>query len=230
MLNDRFDNELEDVVKAYPTLIIVQIQEERILKGEIEIIDTAQKVWDKYHIEIHPTEKYPLLFPKVFETGNKIPKIADWHINQNDYSCCIDVETSQFIKCNNGINMMHFIEKEVIPYFANQTHRIKEGYYLNGEYAHGLLGHIQFYMQKLQAPNFFKCIEWLQNMYNGLQPIRTSICYCGTNEKYRKCHKKIYDEINCIDKSLIAYHLQQFINIYKTPTHFYYIKTTLGIE
>ena len=46
---------------------------------------------------------------------------------------------TQKIICKNGLYVSDYINNYAIPYFANQTFRIREGYYRHGEYSHGIL-------------------------------------------------------------------------------------------
>ena len=177
----------------------MELDGEKILKGELDIIDTTGKPWDTYQIEIKGSDGYPYSFPKLFETENAFPKILDWHVYEfNDKSCCVDVTPNELIICKSGLNIIDYIERFVIPYFANQSFRIREGYYLYGEYAHGIFGRIQFYQSKLRAKNPNELLRMFYLIVNDYNPERTAFCPFCSKTKFRKCHKAAFAELSII--------------------------------
>src|SRR5690242_16830788 len=104
MKNDQFERDIEIVPKDFNKLVIVNIDGENILKGELDIIDNVGKFWGTYSVEIKGSRDYPQQFPKLFETNNAFPKIMDWHVYEQDGSCCIDVPPNELIICSNGLH------------------------------------------------------------------------------------------------------------------------------
>lgn len=198
----------------YPGLMLDTSSENAVLKGEIKIIDEYGKFWESYNIEIHYREGFPYKFPAVYETSCKIPKIADWHMNE-DGSCCIKVLPEELITCKNGITVREFIDQEVIPYFFNQTHRRVEGYYANGEYAHGIQGIYEFYSRVLETKeDVLGTVRMLLFIAQNKKPIRTANCFCGRDEKFRKCHRVAYERLSVIDKEYLNQHAQLIAKSY----------------
>ncbi|WP_139240388.1 ubiquitin-conjugating enzyme E2 [Fodinibius roseus] len=198
-----FVNQLAPVIEKYPDFEVASENGKKYLKGNLAIIDDAGKNWGTFQVEIRNKEGFPYRFPKVFETSERIPKIADWHIYK-DGSCCIDVLPSEIIKCRDGITIVGFIENELTPYLFNQTYRMEEGFYVNSGYAHGLMGIYEFFSSKLETGNDIRKTLFLMN-YIATKPRlnRSNKCFCGSNELFRKCHMKAYDELNKLDKSFL---------------------------
>ena len=204
----KFVGQVREVSDQYPKLSHIEVNGKAVLKGEIDIVDRDGKYWDSYLIEIHYREGFPNRFPLVFETGQKIPKIGDWHINEDDKSCCIKVLPEELIICKDGIFLTDFIAKEVIPYFFNQTYRRVEGYYANGEYSHGVHGIYEFYSEILNTgSNIKKTIQILFSILKNDKPGRTHDCFCGSGEKFRKCHRKAYKYLSMIDSEELSRHI-----------------------
>jgi len=195
MKNEQFENDIKVVPVLPSKLAIVEIDGEQILKGELDIIDSNGRLWDTYQIEIIGSDNYPYGFPKLFETTNAFPKIADWHVYENDESCCIDVPPSEIIICKLGLNVVDYIQQFAVPYFANQTFRIREGYYRYGEYSHGIFGRIEFYQKKLKAKNPAEFIEMFRLILNNYNPSRTAYCPFCHKVKFRHCHRDVFREL-----------------------------------
>jgi hypothetical protein len=198
-----FVHQMDEAITKYQKLQKDVFEGRQILKGDIDLIDYTGKLWDVYSIEIHFEEGFPYSFPSLVETGGKIPKIADWHVYEDTGSCCVEVLPLEILRCLNGITLNEYIKEFVLPYLFNQTHRRIEGYYVNGEYAHGLKGIYEFYSSILNTNNNIKLTVELMNYIgsNG-RPERTSACFCGSGNKYRNCHKVSYEKLKPIGKIL----------------------------
>ncbi|HEU5365439.1 MAG TPA: hypothetical protein VFU62_07900 [Hanamia sp.] len=219
MKNVRFEKDISLVLELFDKLNIVEENGERYLKGSLDIIDGTGKLWDTYNVEIRGSENYPYFFPKLFETNNAFPKNVDWHVYENDFSCCIDVPMSEQIICKNGLNVADYIKQYAIPYFANQTYRIREGYYLYGEYSHGILGRLEFYQSKLKAKNVTELIKMFDLIIEDYNPDRRAICPFCDKEKFRRCHRDTFRDLQPM-KGLLANDRLALLKILKVNPNF----------
>lgn len=190
-----------------------------VLCGELDIIDAKGKLWETYQVEIHYIDDFPHRFPTLYETGDKIPKIADWHIYEDTLACCVKVRPAEIMRCVNGITVSEYIEEEALPYLFNQTHRRLEGFYVNGEYAHGLKGIYEFYSQELKTrddiPRTVQMMRWIAM---NEKPVRTAQCFCGSEKKFRNCHRDAYERLKLVgDKALLSdcYTIGKAIGMFK---------------
>lgn len=203
MKNVQFENDILGLPEVFDKLSIVEENEERFLKGSLDIIDGTGKVWETFQVEIKGSESYPYAFPRLYETNNAFPKNADWHVYENDFSCCVDVTPNEIIICKEGLNVVDYIKQYAIPYFANQTYRIREGYYLYGEYSHGILGRLEFYQSKLKAKNPTELIMMFDLIIKDYNPDRTACCPFCHKEKFRRCHRDAFRDLQLM-KGLLA--------------------------
>lgn len=203
---DLFKDQTPPVLAKYPKILEVNIDEYSILKGEIDVIDLNGKFWETYSIEIHCSDQFPLRFPRLYETSNKFPKIADWHVFEDSGTCCVKILPEELIKCLKGITLLEYLDQEVLPYFFNQTHRKVEGYYVNGEYSHGLKGIIEFYSRVLKTDNLDQILRLILFISGNSRPDRTSQCFCGSNQKFRKCHRDSFDKLVALGKDTLETH------------------------
>ena len=202
-MNQAFQNDLSEVITKFPSLSVRHFNGKDILKGILDICDESSEVAGSFSVEIHPTEKFPYRFPKLYEVGGDIPCEADWH-KYNDESCCITVEQDEILICKNGIKLLYFIEKMVIPYFANQLYRIRTGNYLN-EYPHGKDGIRLFYSELFKSRDikFWQlCFDYA---FNNTKVRRNDGCYCNSGEKYKKCHMLVEEKLRIIGRQRVMY-------------------------
>ncbi|MCK9234361.1 MAG: hypothetical protein WCR58_10785 [Bacteroidales bacterium] len=223
MKNVQFEKDILLVPNLFDKLSIVEENEERFLKGSLDIIDGTGKVWETFDVEIKGSESYPYSFPKLFETNGAFPKNADWHVYENDASCCVDVPMNEKIICKNGLIVSDYITQYAIPYLANQTYRIREGYYLYGEYSHGILGRLEFYQSKLKAKNLAELIKMFDLIIKDYNPDRRSMCPFCHKEKFRRCHRDAFRDLQLV-KGFLAKDGLIFLKVfeenlnYKLPT------------
>lgn len=209
-----FLDQIPLVLDKYPKLLKIERDNKFILAGEIDIIDNEGKHWETYTVEIFCSDAFPNRFPDLYETGGKIPKIADWHIYEDTLSCCVKILPEEILRCLKGISVEEYITGEVLPYLFNQTHRRVEGYYVNGEYGHGGLGFYEYYSHELKTGDLEQIALLLHAIATRPKPDRTSICFCGSGVKYRYCHRAIYEKFSPLGKDMLIEHATLFYNIY----------------
>lgn len=219
MKNVKFEEDILFVPDEFDKLSIVEENEERFLKGSLDIIDGTGKIWEIFQVEIKGSESYPYAFPRLYETNNAFPKNADWHVYENDFSCCVDVPMSEKIICKNGINVLDYIKQFAIPYFANQLFRIREGYYLYGEYSHGIKGRLEFYQSKLKAISPAQLITMFDLILKDYNPDRRELCPFCHKEKFRRCHRNSFREMQQI-KEYVAQDRMTLLKILKINPDF----------
>lgn len=201
-MNKLFENELQNAIKKYPDLIVRKNSDgSEYLKGILNIPDDTGNIADSFSIEIHATAKFPYRYPKVYEVGGDIPMEADWH-KYNDNSCCLTVEQEELIDCHYGITLIYFIERVVIPYFANQIYRKTTGHYLN-EYPHGIDGVRLFYSNLFESDDKNLWKTCVINCFTKGKFERNHKCYCGSGRKFKTCHLPVEDKLQILGKEKV---------------------------
>ena len=215
MRNYFFESQLPAACLAFPSLKVIKENGEKFLRGELQIIDATGKLWDTYIIEIKSSLEFPYRFPKLYEIGGAFPKIMDWHVYEEDDSCCVDVIQNELILCKQGISLMNYLNQFAVPYFANQTFRRKEGYYLYGEYSHGIFGRIEYYQNKLNAKSLAQLIVMLKFVVFGPDLSRNAKCPFCTKTRFRKCHQHPIKELKSI-KDFVHFDLTTQLSPFST--------------
>lgn len=170
--------------------------------GSLPLMDDDGVQIDSFDIKIICTPDYPQTFPHVFETGGRIPLNIDWHV-YSDGHCCLCSIPEEIIVCNKGIDITTFIATQVTPYFFNQKYREMHGFFLK-ERSHGERGNIEFFEDTFGTSNLNKIKRLLSFIVNNEEPNRVSECFCGSGEKYRKCHRQAYKLLKPLPKIVLT--------------------------
>lgn len=200
-----FNEQLHDVIRKYHNLKIIQNKDGiSFLRGTLDIPNDNIEIVGTFLVEIYCSEKFPYRFPILFETGGEIPNEPDWHKYKNA-SCCITIWPDEILKCKNGISVSLFIEKHAVPYFANYLYKRQTGEYKNGEYAHGISGTNQFYESLMKTSNRDLWNQYFKNTFQNLKVgcERNDICFCGSGDKYKQCHLKVFNTLRQIGERQI---------------------------
>lgn len=190
-----FIAECADTIKHYPSLQMGFEEGIPFLSGELFLLDTFGNIYDTYSVKIKSSDKYPSLFPQVFEIGGRLPINQDWHIYESTGSCCIKAKPEELLICSKGITLAAFINEQVEPFFANQTFRRENGFYLK-ERSHGILGTIESLKELFKTKSIVSVAQNLEFILRQKEPGRTHLCFCGSGIKYRKCHRSTYRGIS----------------------------------
>jgi hypothetical protein len=194
------DKDIKEVISNFKDLKYELKNGLSYLVGKIDIYDNSGNIYyDTFDIEIIIPKNYPFGFPKLFEIGDKIPKIPDRHIYTNDHSCCVCILQIAEMEARNGISIFNYIKKYVIPFFANQIYYENKKEWANGDYKHGFNGILQYYEEILETSQI-EIIYSLINTFRNNKISRNEICFCKSGKKFKKCHLSIFDKLSNIPK------------------------------
>lgn len=204
-----FRTHAEEVLPNYNGLSLADNKEGVPELSGVISLEQSGVIVDSYSIRIVPTKDYPLWFPNVFETENRIPCNTDWHVHKDSHFCLCTVP-EEMLKCKKGYALTQFIEHEVKPFLYNQTHRRKYGYFIN-ERSHGFKGELEYYRDVLHLNDVVDIARFFRFVLQRKEPGRTAICFCGSGMKYRKCHKDAYRMFSGLDDDELRLIFQRII-------------------
>lgn len=179
------------------------------IRGSLDLVDPDNgKVWDVYEVRILVSPNYPRTIPTLIETGKKIERIDDLHIDENGV-CCLAPRVEEFLILGYQYNLADFIKKLVIPFLANQKLiSLGEKSWNIGEYSHFGQGVLEYYKEKLgisSMEHVLSCIRYLSGSYKlG----RNDPCFCNGDKKFKDCHQKKLYLFSKIDKNIFAQDLK----------------------
>jgi len=160
-------------------------------------------------------------FPVVIETGDRIEKIPDRHINGDGTTCICGPIGKRTYEQNNP-TIEKFFSEYLVPYFASQTYYEKYGKWPFGELSHGVLGVLEdinehwpaalesefliFALQQVSTQCRKTEIELLKKMIVEKAKIKAhKNCLCSSGCRFSECHGQAFDAIYKLRKEWRKY-------------------------
>lgn len=192
--------EIDEVLKTYNSMSYDS--ENHSLEGELFI-----SKGDSYQVSIE-LEPYPELFPRVFETEDRIPRKMDRHCYTDTGSCCLTTLAKAQVLLKTKITSLKvFISEIVIPYFRNNSYFEINKKYKTDEYSHGALGVVEGYREILKTDNDLMIAKLMYHRLEGVKLKIRAPCYCGSGVTMKKCqrglHSLCYKEFRLISKDVL---------------------------
>ena len=177
---------------AFPSLEIEEDKGFVHVKGVFPVI-AESKIIDNFTLDIELPLDYPKSVPKIWETGGRIPRIGDRHVNTLDYTLCLFLADERWKYYPEGSTIIDFLKGPVTYFLWNQINFEATGKWINGERGHNVLGVAEYYTEELQTRDPRKVLNFLR--YLGKKTIKGHWeCWCGSTKKLRNCHiKKLLD-------------------------------------
>lgn len=186
--------EMQELVKAaYPTLHVIVEDVSVYIRGSLFLYDMDTRLEiDRYSIEVELLSNHPKSIPLVKETGGRIPRIPDRHIN-DDGTACLFVPDERWKHYPKSATIVDFIGGPVYQFFLGQTYFEVTGHWPFGQRKHGVEGLLESYTEILGTKEFkviYNFISYLsKNQIKGHWS-----CYCQSGKRLRHCHlKKVFE-------------------------------------
>ncbi len=162
--------------------------------GVPRITGTIPVPSDRYSIEILFLRDYPKTLPQVRETGGRIPRTCDRHVNQSDGTACVCIPDEWIIQRPDE-SFSTFLKGPVYNFFLSQkTFEVQREWPL-GQRPHGNPGLLEFYQE------FFKTTD-PQLIKKHLECLSRKAlkghwdCPCGSGKRLRNCHHQKLVELS----------------------------------
>ena len=154
-----------------------------------------------------------------YESSNPNLKPEDLHVNPSGAVClCIKPEEAENLPA--GFNIADFLNNLVIPFFYAQSHFEQYNSWPWGQYSHGNLGFIEWYLrQKGSTHQAMSDFLGRLKKYNNWQILKQllesrynvkghHLCICGKNEKFRKCHPEVLQGVWKLKKDIKRFSIE----------------------
>ena len=150
-------------------------------------VQSKDLVIDHYQIELTFPETFPAVYPDVMETGERIPREDNLHVNPSG-SLCLGVPEELGQTVPEASDIARFLSKAVNDFFLQQVVYAVDKKFL-GEHDHGLKGRLDYYGElfpdaKGDARKLRRCIDLL--LAHEI-PGRAFCPICGTI-RLKNCH------------------------------------------
>lgn len=154
--------------------------------GSAGVRGTISVPGDRYRIEIIFLDDYPSSLPQVRETGGRIPRISDRHVNPKDGTACLFIPDEWFVQRPDA-TFLTFLRRPVFNYFLSQKVFETSGTWPLGERRHGNDGLYDFYLECFGTSDPTATKKYLQCLSH--HTIKGHFeCPCGSGKRLRTCH------------------------------------------
>lgn len=189
-------------LRSYPGLVLNK--NPLRIEGKFTLKDKADKELAAYRIKIMITwSSFRTCFPDVFLLDN----LLTWHIDRHIYKTgklCLATRFKQALTYQvRKLELDEFLNNVLAPFLATQT-LIEEGQlteFPQGERSHGTLGLVEEYTEFFSVDTPEEAVNYLQAYLDKLG--RNSCCFCGSGNKYKRCHLSDLKKINFVDRGIL---------------------------
>lgn len=156
-------------------------------------VSGSDEIDDSYKLVIVVPEKFPQAIPKVKETGGKIPRDGNFHVNP-DGTLCLGSPLRLLRKVHNAPNLTGFADKCLVPYLYAVSYKLMHGGdFVFGELAHGDQGIVEDYSVMLGLKKRHQVTQAIQLLGIKKRIANKKPCPCGCGKRLGACqfHHKL---------------------------------------
>lgn len=174
-----------------PELHWVVEDQTAFLRGTFHVVHEGDLI-DRYKVEIEFPHNYPDERPVVRETDDRIPLIAERHMNR-DGTACLFLDDEYEWRHPDGMSFQDFLDQAMMSYFICQSYYERTGEWLLDDRAHSAAGVVEFYEEILGTEKVGVILEYLDYIERDAKGHWD--CPCGSGERVRNCHQDLMWEL-----------------------------------
>tara|TARA_R110000851_G_scaffold243845_2_gene396645 strand:- start:7375 stop:8034 length:660 start_codon:yes stop_codon:yes gene_type:complete len=184
-------NNLSQFLRDYPGMSTAPCKDAGIcLRGKFRFkasVSGGDEIDDSYKLEIVVPEKFPQALPKVKETGGKIPRDGNFHVNP-DGTLCLGSPLRLLRKVHSAPNLTGFADKCLVPYLYAVSYKLMHGgEFVFGELAHGGQGIVDDYSVMLGLKERHQVTRAIQLLGLKKRLANKKPCPCGCGKRLGAC-------------------------------------------
>jgi len=174
------------VVEAFPALSLAESDAEVVLTGTF-VLEQEGVAFDAYEIRLHVPLDFPASEPALFETGARIARSADLHVN-DDGSACYEV-FEYWLATTDDSSLLGFVRGPMLNFFLSQTIHELTGNWPFGERSHGVDGLLEATAAALGVDNDPQIVAPRLKILRDWPAKGHLDCPCGSGTRFRDCHR-----------------------------------------
>ena len=162
-----------------------------VLKGRFSFRARAangDEISDSFALTIFVPKNFPKELPVVMETGGRIPREADFHVNTSDGTLCLGSPLRLLVALSKSPTLVGFSETLLVPYLFAISRKLQSGGNLVfGELAHGTVGALADYAEMFGLKDSTQVFDVLTLLGMKKRLANKRACPCGCNLRLGKC-------------------------------------------
>lgn len=190
-------DDLNQFIDDYRSMTIAPLSNTGIqLYGKFRFkanVSGKDEIKDVYQLNITVPENFPKTLPIVEETGGKIPRDGNFHVNE-DGSLCLGSPLRLLVKIHDSPTLCGFAKNCIIPFLYAVSYKLRNGGdFVLGELPHGKKGIFQDYSILLGLKGEKQIIQAIKLLGMKKRIANKKICPCGCGKRLGICqfHHKL---------------------------------------
>lgn len=145
------------------------------------------RITESYSLQIQLPTKFPSEAPVVFETGGRIPRNGDFHVNP-DGSLCLGSPLRLLFLLSKSPNLLGFAQLCLVPYLYAVSYKLQHSKdFVFGQLAHGTPGELDDYMNLFGLPSRIQAALALKYLGMKKRKANKLPCPCGCGRRLGVC-------------------------------------------
>ena len=186
---------LEELLVWQKGLSIVPEASDLVLAGSLVFnaqIAGKARISDCYEVKIRISQGFPRRIPVVFETGGRI-RISYNHLQ--DGSLCLGSETRLRLMLAEGLSLVGFVERCVIPYLYRYSYLKMYGEAPFDDLEHGPNGIAEDLRLLLGLNRQSEVSPFVRRLAMRGRPANKERCPCGSGTRVGRCHNRLINRL-----------------------------------
>lgn len=186
---DALLSDVQQAVQRHQPELIVTTADSLIVLEGLFVVSGPNGPFDSYRIQAALTAGFPAQEPVVFETGGRIPRIADRHVFPKDGNCCLGIWEEWLLTAPDH-RFETFLTGPMHDYFVSQTYYEVNNIWPYGERSHGPRGVLESYSDILGIRPDPKIVTDYLHLLSRVEIKGHAVCPCGSGKRLRQCHSE----------------------------------------
>ena len=190
------------VAAHQPELAVTSSNHTVCLEGRF-VVKSAEGPFDAFDVWISVSAGFPVDEPEVYETGGRIPRVADRHVFEDSGACCLGVWEEWLLRAARHAPAA-FLTGPLHDFFLSQCWYESTGEWPFGDRSHGRLGILEAYCEILGIDlDLGKARAYLRLLSKRSIKGHTK-CPCASGRRLRDCHREKLEALQDGISPLIA--------------------------
>ena len=181
---------LEEFLSRNPKMRLMPMDGDQIvIEGDFDVnaeMEGACRIEETYSLKVVLGKGFPREVPLVFETGGRIPKEPDFHVNP-DKSLCLGSYLRIKSLMAESPSLLAFSGRLLIPFLYSVSYKIKFGSFPYGELDHGENGLVDDYKRLFSVNDKKSVLRTLAVLARRKREANKLPCPCGCGLRLGKC-------------------------------------------
>ena len=186
---------IDELLLRQPGLRIVPADSDLVFAGTLEVnaqVPGKAAIRDMYEIQLRIPLNFPQKVPVVFETGGRIPR--SYHRLQ-DGSLCLASETRLRLLLAEGLSLVAFVERCVVPYLYRYSYLKTYGEAPFGDLAHGAEGIREDLRLLFGVDQGWAVLPFVRLVAMKKKHANKRSCPCGSGRRLGRCHNRLVNRL-----------------------------------